>query len=182
MKKKVLLVRSVSFQQLDKNLNGIVALFSTDEYEFHLLTHGHGLQRAATYGAVSRIIDYGSRGNFSFFHFPSGLERAASRGVAESYDMVIVPVTNISGVGFLNVLAMALRLPARKIYVCNLVSEIFPLSRSRIVVRLARSMLTMVFSALATLTAALLLAGAALPLMAVTKGSRVAGKKKGGDF
>jgi len=143
MKKVVLIVRSVSFQQLDKNLEAVSRRFPGRE--FHLLTHSHGRERAGSYALIDRIYDYDSRRNFSFFHVP-GLLRRKKENPRLPYDAVVVPVTNKTGVGFLNVMMMALRIPSGGVYVCNLTSEIWKVSHRQIVFRSLRSS---VFSILA---------------------------------
>jgi hypothetical protein len=145
MKKKVLIIRSVSFQQLDKNLEKIEKQFpvSRGEWECHLLTHDHGTRRAASYKAISQIIAYGSRRNFTFFHLPPGLRKTrkdnSRRSRKPGYEAVVVPVTNKTGAGFLNVLAMTLRIPSASIYICNLTSDIWKVSRRKIVFQVVKS-------------------------------------------
>lgn len=138
MKKKVLIIRSVSFQQLDKNLEKIEKQFPVfgGEWECHLLTHDHGTRRAASYKAISQIIAYGSRRNFTFFHLPLRLRKSR-----KNYEAVVVPVTNKTGAGFLNVLAMTLRIPSASIYICNLTSDIWKVPRKKIVFQVVKSSL-----------------------------------------
>jgi hypothetical protein len=145
MKKKILIIRSVSFQQLDKNLTAIVQRFPLEEYELHLLTHAHGLERAKSYRAITEIIEYDSRKNFTFFHVPRNLKNNHTQ-----YDAIVIPVTNTSGVGFLNVQALALRIPSQSIYMCNLVSEMPEISRLGIWTQIVKAGL---FSALAAVLA-----------------------------
>lgn len=135
IKKQALIIRSVSFQQLDSNIKAIVQEFSG--YEFHILTHSHGVHASKNYESVSNVIDYSSRKNFSVFHLPHGLPPDKSG----RYDAVIVPVTNKTGAGFLNVLLLALRIPTKQIYICNLVSDIRKISKGYIIRWLIRSCL-----------------------------------------
>lgn len=137
MKEKVLIIRSVSFQQLDKNIMEIQKQFPNCEFE--LLTHSHGVKRSRRYPEISRIIDYESKKNFSGYHCPLELKKA-------DYKAVVVPVTNIQGVGFLNVLFLATRIQAKKIYICNLVSEIWQLRLGKIYLKM---ILASIFSVLA---------------------------------
>jgi hypothetical protein len=132
MAKKILIIRSVSFQQLDKNLGRIKEMFPTPGATFHLLTHSHGIVRAATYGMFAEIIDYRGRKDFSFFHLPKRLKK-------EKFHAVIVPVTNKTGAGFLNVFAMALRIKTEKIYRCTPGSDIRQTPRKEIVSRLLKA-------------------------------------------
>jgi hypothetical protein len=146
MKKKALIVRSVSFQQLDKNMKGITQRFPG--YEFHLLTHSHGIDCAQGYASISEVIDYGSRKNFSLFHVPEVLKNLKKKEAV--YDVIIVPVTNKTGTGFLNVLLMAYRIRSGTIYICNLVSEIWEVPRAAILYRAFKSFLFSIISTLMT--------------------------------
>ena len=125
--KQLLIIRSVSFQQLDSNIKKIVQEFPG--HEIHILTHSHGVLACKNYESVSHVIDYSSRKNFSIFHLPPGLPPEKSR----HYEAVIVPVTNKTGAGFLNVLLLALRIPTEQIYLCNLVSDIPKISKGYII-------------------------------------------------
>ncbi|MCP4219881.1 MAG: hypothetical protein GY765_34940 [bacterium] len=148
MKKKILIVRSVSFQQLDKNMPRIAANVMPPPVELHLLTHTHGLNRAGKYALLETegIIDYQSNRNFSFFHIPPPLKK-------KTFDALVIPVTNRTGAGFLNVFLMGLRLKAPKLYCCNLVSEIWEVPRVRILLRALGAGVFSLFSALLTIGA-----------------------------
>ncbi len=133
--KKILIIRSVSFQQLDKNIVRIKEAFPDSmDGAFYLLTHSHGLNRARKYETLAGIIDYQGRKNFSLFHIPKKLAK-------EKFHAVIVPVTNRTGAGFLNVFLMALRLKTQKIYCCNLVSDLWEIPRKKIILHLLRASL-----------------------------------------
>lgn len=157
MKKKILIIRAVSFQQLDKNLNAIVKGFPAGQFELYLLTHGHGMERAKTYKALSGIIDYRSRKNFSLFHLPRVLKKKSLKKENLFYEAVIVPVTNTSARGFLNVLALARRIPSHSIYICNLVSDIREISRTQIVLDMFKGTLFTIFAALLAVPLAIIL-------------------------
>lgn len=129
----MLIIRSVSFQQLDKNVIRIKEMFPN--VEFYLLTHSHGVNRAGKYEMLSDIFDYRNRKNFSGFFIPRRLKR-------ERFDAVVIPVTNMTGGGFLNVFLLALRLKvlkSGKIYCCNLVSDIWHIPGRKIVFLSIRS-------------------------------------------
>jgi hypothetical protein len=191
--KNILIIRSVSFQQLDKNLNAVVKHFPGDEYCFHLLTHSHGVERAQTYEALSGIIDYNSRRNFSFFHVPD-FQRTERQKTEDNhgenengknengknenrinknrrYEAVVVPVSNMTGVGFLNVIAMTLRIPAESVYICNMNSEMLRISKTRIFFKVIGASFFSLISGL--LTVPLLILG--LPVLLIS----LAGKGKG---
>ncbi len=150
--KKVLVIRSVSFQQLDKNLPRIMKRFPGSE--FYLLTHTHGTNRAKKYAGLAGIIDYSSRKNFTFSHLPRECREAG-------FDAVVVPVTNQTGAGFLNVFLMALRVGAGEYYCCNMVSEIWKVPRWKTIGRflggIFYSGLSVIFSALLVVLLPLLL-------------------------
>jgi hypothetical protein len=123
----------VSFQQLDKNMIRVKEMFPGAE--FCLLTHSHGVNRAGKYEMLSDVFDYRNRENFSFFFIPRELK-------GERFDAVVVPVTNKTGAGFLNVFLLALRLKGLRpgtIYCCNLVSDIWPIPGRKIIFQAGRS-------------------------------------------
>lgn len=132
MGKKILIIRSVSFQQLDKNLGPLKEMFAAPDTIFYLLTHAHGIERAGQYGLFTEIIDYETRKNFSFFHMPRRLKE-------EIFEAVIVPVTNKSGAGFLNVFLAVLRMKTKSIYGCTPASDIWVISRPQIFSRLLKA-------------------------------------------
>lgn len=148
MKKKVLIIRSVSFQQLDQNLAALVKEFPSESYELHLLTHNHGIERAKSYEALSAVIDYERRGNFSAFFVPQTLKKKTLK--KNIYEAVVVPVTNRTGLGFLNVQWLAFRIPARKILICNMLSELRTVSRPGIVLHGVQSLLFSILAGLGT--------------------------------
>ncbi len=51
----------------------------------------------------------------------------------EQFDAVVIPVTNLSGTGFFNVLLFSLTIPSKRRFVCNMVSDIWEVSASRII-------------------------------------------------
>jgi len=155
MSKKILIIRSVSFQQLDKNMEAIDRMFpsSKGEWEYHLLTHSHGIPRARSYKALAKCIDYDSSRNFTFFHIPDCFKKERENLKNKKkhkikYKGIFVPVTNNSGTGFLNVLMMCLRIPANDIYVCNLNSKIWRIPKKRIIFQAFKSFLLSIISLL----------------------------------
>jgi hypothetical protein len=167
MKKNILIVRSVSFQQLDKNLTEIVKRFPAADFQFHLLTHGHGLPQAETYTVLTELIDYQSRQNFSFFHVPEGLKKNRAN-MGAPYEAIIVPMTNKTGVGFLNVLVMTLRIPTHTIYICNLVSEIQEITKRAILKQMVRSFFFSIWAGVLVLPLAVMI----LPFICLFLGLR----------
>lgn len=117
---------------MDKNVVRIKEMFTGSE--FALLTHSHGVNRAGKYEMLSDVFDYRNRKNFSFFFIPRRLKR-------ERFDVVVVPVTNKTGAGFLNVFLLALRLKGSgTVYCCNLVSDVWPVPGRKIVFQALRSL------------------------------------------
>ena len=121
--KRLLTIRSASFQQLDNNFPLIRSHFP--EHEIHLLTHEHGRKLAEKYAFVSKVIVYPTAGNFS-----SAVHLPELKG--DKYDDVLVPVTNLSGAGFANVFAFALSLSAGSVHQCNLIGKIIELKAGEI--------------------------------------------------
>lgn len=112
--KKLLIVRSASFQQLDKNLPSIRAAFP--DHELHLLTHEHGRKLAEKYAEVKRVLVYPHAGPFRKGRGIPDLE-------GQRYDDVAVLAANLSGAGFANVLLFAAGLGMGELHLVNLVGE-----------------------------------------------------------
>ena len=112
---EILIIRSASFQQLDKNLPEIIRRFP--DCRISLLTHEHGVHPARKYKELNNIYVYP---HTSSFH----PRRRVPELNGKTFDAVIVLVANLSGSGFLNVLRFALTVRARRRYICNLVSDV----------------------------------------------------------
>jgi len=125
-RRKVLILRSVSLQQLDQNLPAVQAAFPGAE--FHLLTHPHAVAECHKVPGLAQVIPLPSAAPFSPFRLPGGIRR-------QGYATVVVPVSNISGVGFANVFLTALASGAQDIYRCNLVSEIARIEKTALLGR-----------------------------------------------
>lgn len=110
--KKLLIIRSASFQQLDKNLPEIIKQFP--DYNISILTHEHGVEIAKKYSDIKNVYAYPYKESF---------RKKVKAFKNKSFDCILIPVTNISGVGFFNVYFFSLSIRARKRVVCNLVSE-----------------------------------------------------------
>jgi hypothetical protein len=119
--KKLLIIRSASFQQLDKNFAQILDAFPG--HEIHMLTHEHGARLARKYSSLEKVLIYPHQGAFSAVSKPTGVE-------GESYDEILVPVANMTGCGFTNVFQFAAGLPSSSIHMCNLVGEISTVTHS----------------------------------------------------
>lgn len=118
--KRLLIVRSVSFQQLDLNLPEIKKKFP--EHEICLLTHPHGVELAKKYNDIDRVFTYDYKGPFQ-----SRNKVADINGM--DFDVVIVPVTNMSGSSFENVLQYGVSVKAQNYYMCNMLSEFTKLTK-----------------------------------------------------
>ncbi len=123
----VLIIRSVSLQQLDNTCRQVQAAFPGSAID--LLTHEHALEQCLKYSGLRRVIAYEYSKDFSPLR-PAGNLRG------KRYDKVIVPFSNISGAGFLKVMLFALRLRSKGIFSCNLPGTVKPLPRGRILLRL----------------------------------------------
>jgi hypothetical protein len=113
--KNLLIIRSVSFQQLDMNLKEIIKAFP--DYNVTLLTHEHGVKLAEKYKLINEIVTYPHTKSFSYF-------RSVPELRDRTFDVVVVPVTNLTGAGFSNVLRFALTIKAERRILCNLVSRL----------------------------------------------------------
>ncbi|MCR3757815.1 hypothetical protein KYB31_02240 [Clostridium felsineum] len=112
--KRLLIIRSASFQQLDLNLKAIEEKYKG--YEINILTHEHGVKLAEKYNNVKNIYVYPYKGYFKKGYSIKEIENI-------KFDVIIVPVTNISGAGFFNVFKYALSINGDKIVMCNVVSN-----------------------------------------------------------
>ncbi|HOP74684.1 MAG TPA: hypothetical protein PLC07_06465 [Bacillota bacterium] len=112
--KELLIIRSVSFQQLDKNLAAIAKAYP--DHRISILTHEHGVMLAQKYRQVNDIYVYPYKEGFKLKNKVPVLKD-------KTFDVVIVPVTNITGAGFFNVLLFSLGLKASKRVLCNVRSE-----------------------------------------------------------
>jgi hypothetical protein len=104
----------VSFQQLDMNLKEIIKAYP--EHKITLLTHEHGVKLAEKYKSINEIVVYPYKQSFS-------RSRTVEVLKDKDFDIVIIPVTNITGAGFSNVLWFANTIKAQRHVICNLVSN-----------------------------------------------------------
>ncbi|MEF2243933.1 hypothetical protein [Paenibacillus sp. IITD108] len=121
--KRALIIRSASFQQLDQNLPGIQQ--QMPGYIFDLLTHEHGVKLAEKYEGINKIIPYPYKQSFNKKLKAIGLP-------SESYDAVIYVVTNMTGVGFWNVLQFAFTIPANQYFQCNMHTELKTINKAQV--------------------------------------------------
>ncbi|GAB6039385.1 hypothetical protein JCM17961_00580 [Endothiovibrio diazotrophicus] len=129
----MLIVRSVSVQQLDGNLEAIRAAFP--DHSISILTHPHGVAAVEKYPALEHVYRYRHSGPF---RFGRGLEEL--RG--EHFDRVVVPVANPTGGGFFNVFLFSFSLPASRRVVCSSLGEISELGVGRLARMVAAKVLT----------------------------------------
>lgn len=113
--KNILMIRSVSFQQLDLNLPAIKAKYG--ECKISLLTHEHGVKLAEKYKDIEKIYVYPYKNGFNI----SGKVNELSN---INFDVVVVPVTNINGGGFFNVLKFSKSINSNERVICNVISDI----------------------------------------------------------
>lgn len=121
--KELLIIRSVSFQQIDLNLPEIKKKFP--DYKISILTHEHGIELAKKYKDICHIYVYGYSGAFKKKNRVKAL-------MNKKFDAVIIPVTNITGVGFLNVLKYGFTIKSKEYYMCNVISDIKIITRNKI--------------------------------------------------
>ena len=113
--KNILIIRSVSFQQLDLNLPAIKERYG--ECKISLLTHEHGVKLAEKYSDIEKIYVYPYKDGFNIVNAVNELSNI-------NFDVVVVPVTNINGGGFFNVLKFSKSINAKERAICNVISDI----------------------------------------------------------
>jgi hypothetical protein len=128
----ILIVRSAPIQQLDASISKITQKF--DSPDISILSHEHAIELLNKYECVNKCITYPFKESFD-------ISRKAKFDTGERFDHAIIMVGNLSGCGFQNVLFFALSLPARKIWICNLIGELTPLSRAGIILKSFRNQL-----------------------------------------
>ncbi|MBF0536986.1 MAG: hypothetical protein HQL03_01900 [Nitrospirae bacterium] len=128
--KKVLIIRSTGFQHLDRILSKLREAYP--QGEICLLTHQHGKPLAQKYADINHVYVYPYTGAFSFLRVPKELK-------GQHFDAVIVPVGNITGAGFLNVLLFSFRVRTDSRLICNISLDLIPLTRLALTASLLRS-------------------------------------------
>jgi hypothetical protein len=126
----ILIVRSAPIQQLDASLSKIKQKFNSSNLS--ILSHEHSIELLNKYGGIKKCITYPFKESFD-------ISRKAKFDAGERFDHAVVMVGNLSGCGFQNVLFFALSLPVRKIWVCNLIGELNPISRAGIILKSFRN-------------------------------------------
>jgi len=121
-KKRILIVRSVSLQLLDRLLPEVFRIFGIDN-EYILLSHSHAVERCKKYKGISNIIGYSEKGDFKFGKLPEDVKEGV-------FDIIIVPVSNFTGAGFLNVFYMAAKIKSKEIFMLNVKGELRRIRRS----------------------------------------------------
>ena len=134
---QVLIIRSAPIQQLDASLPKIRSFF--DNPSISILSHRHCLDLLRKYNRIQRIIPSPYKGSFDY-------KRKVFLDSDLRFDHAVVMVGNLSGTGFINVLFFALTLPAKKIWICNLIGELKFVPRPLIVLTSARNLFYKAFS------------------------------------
>ena len=112
--KEILIIRSVSLQQLDKNLPVVKERYP--DHKISVLTHEHSAILARKYKDVETVYIYPHREGFLYKN---------KTGVPDdkNFSIVIIPVSNITGAGFFNVLKFSLSMKTDRRMICNVTSE-----------------------------------------------------------
>ena len=126
----ILIVRSAPIQQLDANISKIKQKFNSPSVS--ILSHEHGIELLNKYECLDKCITYPYKESFD-------ISRKAKFDNGERFDHGVVMVGNLTGCGFQNVLFFALTLPVRKIWSCNLIGEVTPISRAGIILKCIRN-------------------------------------------
>ncbi|MBV4428304.1 glycosyltransferase family 9 protein [Clostridium tyrobutyricum] len=139
--KNILIIRSVSFQQLDLNIAAIKDKYPG--YSIDILTHEHGVKLAQKYRNIDNIYVYPYKEGFKYGNRVEEIQN-------KKFDIVVIPVTNISGVGFFNVLRYSKMILADKRVICNVVSNMREISDFQIYFMNIKSGLFKIFSIVLT--------------------------------
>lgn len=137
--KNVLIIRSASFQQLDNNFPKLIKTFP--KHKFHMLTHEHGVKLAEKYEKIDQLFVYPYKKSFSIWRRVPALSR-------EKFDIVIIPVSNLTGRGFLNVVLFSFAINASQRYLCNMVSELKTVKISFLIIKCLERIIISLFSIL----------------------------------
>lgn len=140
--KNILIIRSVSFQQLDLNLSAIREKYSP--CKISLLTHEHGVKLAEKYSEIEKVYVYPYKEGFDYRNKVDEMKDI-------EFDTVVVPVTNINGGGFFNVLKFSKLFNAKERVICNVVSDIKCFNMSDIYLLEIKTVFMKIVSMLATL-------------------------------
>jgi len=128
----ILIVRSAPIQQLDASLTKIQQKINNSNMS--ILSHEHSIELLNKYDGIKKCITYPFKESFD-------ISRKAKFDAEERFDHAIIMVGNLSGCGFQNVLFFALSLPVGKIWICNLIGELTPISRAGIILKSFRNQL-----------------------------------------
>ena len=139
--KNILIIRSVSFQQLDLNLPAIKEKYGG--CKISLLTHEHGVKLAEKYSDIDKIYVYQYKDGFNISNKVNELSN-------KNFDVVVVPVTNINGGGFFNVLKFSKSINAKERVICNVISDISSFTMGDIYLLEIKSFLMKFIAILAT--------------------------------
>lgn len=140
--KNILIIRSVSFQQLDLNIPVIKDKYSP--CSISILTHEHGVKLAEKYSYINQIYIYPYKDGFNINHKVNGLAKS-------NFDLVVVPVTNINGGGFFNVLNFSKSINCKERVICNVIGNITPFTINKIYLLEIKNFLMKLISILATI-------------------------------
>lgn len=137
---RLLIIRSVGLQQLDKTLPAVRAAYPN--HEIHVLTHAHAAEAVRSYQDVDHTHIYPYREGFSMFRpFREG----------GPWDVVIVPVGNLTGAGFFNVFLFAARFKSKTFAWVNLVESIQPFQKLGLLAKGIGQILYYVFALISTI-------------------------------
>lgn len=140
--KNILIVRSVSFQQLDLNLPAIKEKYAP--CNISLLTHEHGVKLAEKYSDIDKIYVYPIKNGFNIANKVKELANI-------NFDVVVVPVTNINGGGFFNVLKFSKCINTKERVMCNVVSDVKAFTIRKIYWMEFKTVIMQIISFLATI-------------------------------
>lgn len=122
--KRLLIVRSVSFSQLDINMPQIEKQFQG--YQIDVLTNSSSVDTVKKYKCINKVYIYNFDGSFNKKNVVKEIKD-------QKFDVVIILVNNVSGLFFENVIHFGYSIKAEKYYICNMASELKKITRLNLI-------------------------------------------------
>lgn len=113
--KRLLIIRSVSFSQLDINIQQIKKKFP--DYQIDILTNYSGVDTAKKYTCINNVYIYNFDGNFNKKNIVKAIQD-------QKFDVIIILVNNVSGLFFENSISFGCSIKSEEYYICNIASDL----------------------------------------------------------
>lgn len=124
--KKLLIIRSVNFSQLDINIPQIKKQFLN--YQINILTNSSSVNTIKKYKDINKIYIYNFEGNFNRKNVSKIMQN-------QKFDVIIILVNDVKGLFFENAIYAGCSIKAKEYYICNMASELKKITKSNLVKR-----------------------------------------------